>query len=1527
MTTAAAMILAGLSVPAQAATGHPSKTHTKAADRTAKAGKTHSAQDALTQASIKAQDTGQPVVVDDYTTDDSTTTAQPDGSFTLDQTAEPTRAWQDATNTWADLDETLQANSDGTYSTKVTSALVTLSGGGSGPLANLTNAGQNLVIYWPSSLPPLPSPTVSGPTATYAGVLPDVDLVVTADVSGSISEVLVVKTAAAAANPSLKSLTFPTVTTGGTTVTATSDGGLSVATGDDADPVYVTDPPIMWDSTPPPSSSSSSTSHAAHGQRAADDPPGGSASDPAAAGNEVSSPDGPGVAAQVAPIGVAAGTSSPASPSSLRAHHLASLAGDPTASAQNGSITLTPDSTMLSSSSTTFPVYIDPTFKATSNRPGIGKGDNAGGKRSWAVRKSNGSYTIGFKNHLIHPDTPKVGLVEVGDCDWPGCNWVERGYVKLRLDWLLHSAGVHLQDASLKFNQAWGPKFPNDNNASNPCSTNSNFSLYYAGTTLPAKDPGWQSSPSGYIATANGLDCPGWSFGFSLLKSGWLSTFLKNNPKAKTFAFMLKADDEGNNLSWRKILPRKVTLSVNFDLPPDIHRANTYPSRGCVTDKTKAPTIGRDDVTLSVVPTTKAKQQKSSRPRLNVHFHLKTDNTDVWSPTVQVASDTLAVASPIKTDSFLAWHTDGLSHLFQWWTDVDDGWLHDTDSKAPGSPARPCYFWWDPGTPMAPAVQPPAAIDTNPDNAVGVFGGPNMVFKIAPCAPQLTDPKASCNLPAGKSPTAGYVYQVNDGPPSQPIPAGMGGPVSVQIPPNHVGVNVLSVYALSKGGNAGQYARNRDTGAPAVYFTVRAADTRRRDGDIDGDGNPDLLLNQLAGNSGLWLARADDNGQLAAPVNIGANGTGIHGDGTGTSADWNGAQVLHGTFGDGTMQDIVAYYPNGYNGDTDQAGLAMLLPTPGSGGMLPRPNPATQPFFRFQLLDPNFSNGIPTQLVAAGYAYKSKTQGAPDLIGIVGDQTKAELVAFSTYGPFGAYRNARFIARPAGGHDQSPEGDSWTHYTLATAQPGDDPTKTVLFALNTTSHKLWESTASGTSVIGAPGTWTQINGWSADPTAALTGADVTASGTVEVWASSPDHTNATPYRLNGTTLTPGTASTLTAPTHLWAMRDGDGSTAAADANTSGSPAALSGGAGWTGDDDDPLVLDGSSGYATLPQQIGSAQQAFTISLSFRADPNTNGILLSTSDGTPGDSTAPAKSEPLMYIGTDGRLYAQAWTGGTKTPMISPTQVDDGQWHTAALTVDAANHDQILYLDSNTPQHFGWWAPVQDAGSHLYAGAGLGTQDMWTSWPRLYNGTYNAPFSLYFSGQIADIAYYPTTLGPSQLPAKVQPNSMVGSIVSALAASPTSLCVNDYQSPGGNGDHVVNWGCNDGAQQTWSLNPNGTITRAGGGPSDPSNNKCLDIAVPDRTKPTIAPSGTKVQIWDCTGAPNQQWLIMSNGALYNQASDRCLDVPGSSTTRGTWIDVATCNGAGANQTWYSPAFPPPSPTQNAPAIGAHGGRAG
>jgi alpha-galactosidase len=84
------------------------------------------------------------------------------------------------------------------------------------------------------------------------------------------------------------------------------------------------------------------------------------------------------------------------------------------------------------------------------------------------------------------------------------------------------------------------------------------------------------------------------------------------------------------------------------------------------------------------------------------------------------------------------------------------------------------------------------------------------------------------------------------------------------------------------------------------------------------------------------------------------------------------------------------------------------------------------------------------------------------------------------------------------------------------------------------------------------------------------------------------------------------------------------------------------------------------------------------------------------------------------------------------------------------------------------------------------------------------------------------------------------------------------------------------------------NPSGEIHARGAG-------KCLDV--PNSTQT----NGTGLQIWDCNGDAGQIWTSTSSGQLTVYGGAKCLDAYNNQTSPGTKVEIWDCNG-GSNQQW-------------------------
>ncbi|WP_254712128.1 hypothetical protein [Streptomyces sp. TRM64462] len=193
-------------------------------------------------ASALAATSGEPVEVVAERTEYSRTMANPDGTYTLTQSTTPQYARAED-GTWRAVDVTLERRADGTVGPKAAAVDLTFSGGGSGKdLVRLDSPRGAVELGWPGTLP---VPRLDGATATYPEVYKGVDLQLTATAEG-YREVLVVKSAEAAANPQLDKVEL-TATGKGLRVLPGGGGGLR-AVDQNGNTVFSGPSGLMWDS-------------------------------------------------------------------------------------------------------------------------------------------------------------------------------------------------------------------------------------------------------------------------------------------------------------------------------------------------------------------------------------------------------------------------------------------------------------------------------------------------------------------------------------------------------------------------------------------------------------------------------------------------------------------------------------------------------------------------------------------------------------------------------------------------------------------------------------------------------------------------------------------------------------------------------------------------------------------------------------------------------------------------------------------------------------------------------------------------------------------------------------------------------------------------------------------------------------------------------------------------------------------------------------------------------------------------------
>ncbi|WP_253266017.1 LamG-like jellyroll fold domain-containing protein [Streptomyces sp. 6-11-2] len=238
--------------------------------------------------------------------------ATPEGNLEAREYLRP--VWARGQGGWKRVDTSLVATGEGMVAPKAATVEVEFSaGGGSAPLVRMRRAGRELSLSWPTALP---KPELEGAVATYASVLPDVDLRMTAQEDG-FTQLLVVKSAKAAASAELAELRLK-LSASGLDVRETDGGGLEAVDQGAAGAVFEAPKPMMWDSSPGEQQSRVRT-----------------LGTQATAPQESSGESGPAESGKLAPVGV-------------------------DVTARQDELVLTPDVDVLKGADTTYPVYIDP---------------------------------------------------------------------------------------------------------------------------------------------------------------------------------------------------------------------------------------------------------------------------------------------------------------------------------------------------------------------------------------------------------------------------------------------------------------------------------------------------------------------------------------------------------------------------------------------------------------------------------------------------------------------------------------------------------------------------------------------------------------------------------------------------------------------------------------------------------------------------------------------------------------------------------------------------------------------------------------------------------------------------------------------------------------------------------------------------------------------------------------------------------------------------------------------------------------
>jgi hypothetical protein len=254
-------LLVGISITASAASAtSPSSSVSQTEDdsamlttaQTASDGSLLAAPDEVA-ATAEARASGSMVNVVGDTTEESATWANPDGSFTSDETGTPTRVPDSSeASGWRDVDDTLVVNADGSVSPRSPYEPIVLSGeatatqvANSGVVNVQDGNGSSVKFGWSGGLP---QPQLLGDTATYLGVDPNLNIVVTLTATGFEQDFVLTGPPTA----SELNLVLPLSAPG---LTAKAQQGGSIDFNDSSSALEGTiAPAFMWDSRVDPNS-------------------------------------------------------------------------------------------------------------------------------------------------------------------------------------------------------------------------------------------------------------------------------------------------------------------------------------------------------------------------------------------------------------------------------------------------------------------------------------------------------------------------------------------------------------------------------------------------------------------------------------------------------------------------------------------------------------------------------------------------------------------------------------------------------------------------------------------------------------------------------------------------------------------------------------------------------------------------------------------------------------------------------------------------------------------------------------------------------------------------------------------------------------------------------------------------------------------------------------------------------------------------------------------------------------------------
>lgn len=201
----------------------------------------------------------------------------------------------------------------------------------------------------------------------------------------------------------------------------------------------------------------------------------------------------------------------------------------------------------------------------------------------------------------------------------------------------------------------------------------------------------------------------------------------------------------------------------------------------------------------------------------------------------------------------------------------------------------------------------------------------------------------------------------------------------------------------------------------------------------------------------------------------------------------------------------------------------------------------------------------------------------------------------------------------------------------------------------------------------------------------------------------------------------------------WKFAEGAG-TAAYDSSGNGNNGTLHNGLAWVdGKYDKALSFNGVDNYVEITENL--IKNNVTLSISAWFETASHGVIIGYQDTE--YPAVPGYYVPIIYVGADGKLRGEFWTG-VNSPITTTFNVNDGNWHYAALVGNT--NTQSLYVDGNLV------GTLSGTINHLDMSKNYIGVSYWDRWPSS-SGNWG-----FFNGKIDEVRIYHRALSQQEVKA-------------------------------------------------------------------------------------------------------------------------------------------------------------------------------